>query len=153
MYPSQHLIFGTIFAILVFAIFPQIGFLNFFLIIASTVLIDVDHYLAYAVKKKDWNLKNSYKWFMENTKKFHSFPREKRNKVYGAWCFLHGIEILILLFLFHFVSKIFLFILVGFGFHLILDYLHNSLRMDRIDKFSTIYDYFKFKKLKWIEDC
>ena len=48
-----------------------------------------------------------------------------------------------------FISKYFLLVFIGFTFHLFLDILeeiHNNLR---IDKISIIYDWFKFKKLKF----
>tara|TARA_Y100000034_G_scaffold97007_1_gene118337 strand:- start:814 stop:1245 length:432 start_codon:yes stop_codon:yes gene_type:complete len=139
---------GLIFALILLVIFPQIGLIGFLLISFSTVLIDVDHYIYYIYKKKDWNLKNAHSWFIENTKKFHSLSRTQRNKVYGGFCFLHGTEILLVLLLFTIFSKYFLFIFIGFTFHLFLDITYGRILMDRIDRISSIYDFFKFKKLK-----
>jgi len=153
MYPKHHVILGFIFSLIVFTIFPQIGFLGFSIIFLSSFLIDVDHYLAYALKHNEWNIKKVINGNFAMSKKLLSLPRKKRNKYYGFVAFFHGIEVLlILLILAIFVSPIFLLILTGFLFHETLDTLHQPTYWDRIDKLSSIYDYFKFKKLKDIED-
>ena len=151
MFPSKHFIFGLIFAGFLFLIFPKINFIGFLIIIFSTVLIDVDHYLYYVYKKKDFSLRNAYNWFIEHKKKLLSLPWEQRNKFQTGFCFLHGIEVLfILLILWVFVSKYFLFVFVGFTFHLVLDIIHQRTIMDRLDRISLIYDFFKFKRLRFI---
>ena len=153
MYPQHHLVYGIIFATALFFLFPAIGWLGFFIIILSTILIDVDHYIDYAVRKKDWSLKNSFKWHINIGKKLLSFPRKQRNNIYLGLCFLHGIEILLIfLFLGIFVSKYFLFVFIGLSFHLLLDAIHQTTYWDRIDKFSLLGDYLKFKKLDNVEN-
>jgi len=153
MYLKNHIFLGFIFSLALLLISPQIGLIGFFLIFLSSVLIDIDHYLYYVYKKKDWSLKNAYKWFIKTSKIFLSLPRKQRNNLYGGFCFLHGIEILLILFLLGiFVSKFFLFIILGISFHLILDIVDESKCKDRVDKFSIIHDFLKFKKLKFIED-
>ena len=153
MIPTKHFYFGLILALILFFIFPQIGLIEFFIIIASTVLIDVDHYLYYVYKKKDWNLKKAYHWFYKNCKKYASLSEEQKNQYYGGFCFLHGIEILIILFLLgRFFSVYFYYMLIGFAFHLSLDTVHQLIQKGRVDKLSVIYDFFKFKKLKLIQD-
>ncbi len=147
MNPSKHFIFGLIFAGFLYFIFPQIGLIGFSIIIFSTVLIDVDHYLYYVYKKKNFNLKNAYKWFIKNQKKLFSLPRKQRNKFQTGFCFLHGIEVLfILLILWVFVSKYFLFIFVGFAFHLLLDSIYQTTYWDRISKVSLVNDYLKLEE-------
>lgn len=153
MYPLKHLFFGFIFSLILFFLFPQIGFINLGIVISSSVLIDVDHYLWYVYKKKDWNLKNSYNWHIGLIKKGLSFPRKKRIELYAGFCFLHGFEFLFLLSIFGILlSKFFLFIFMGVAFHLLLDIVEGTTYQDRVDKFSLLYDFFKFKKLKYIED-
>ena len=148
MYPKQHLIFGIIFSAVLFFLFPQIGLTGFLIIFLSSFLIDVDHYLYYVYKKKDLSLKHAYNWFIKKKKRFLALPRKQRNKIYIGFYFLHGIEILIVLFLFSFFSKYFLFIFTGFAFHLLLDAVDQTIYWDRVDKFSLVYDFIKFKKLK-----
>ncbi len=153
MIPRQHLFFGLIFVLILFFIFPQIGWIEFFIIIASTILIDFDHYVYYVYKKKNLNLKKAYYWFFENCKKYCSLSREQKNKYYTGFCFLHGVEILVILFfLGKFFSVYFYYILIGFSFHLFLDIVYQIYSKERVDKFSLIYDFFKFKKLKLMQE-
>lgn len=151
MYPTQHIFLGIIFSSILLFIFPQIGLLGFLIILSSTILIDVDHYIYYVYKKKDWSLKKAYNWFIKNQKKFFSLSRKQRNKFYTGFCFLHGIEVLLILFLLSFISKYFLFIFMGCAFHLFLDLIHQTTYFDRLDRISLIYDFLKFRKLRFIE--
>lgn len=121
MKPLKHLIFGILFTLILFKIFPQIGLIGFFLIISSTVLIDIDHYLYYVYLKKDWNLKNSFDWYISKIGEFNKIPKEQWNNVYFGLCFLHGIEAIIILFAFSFHFTFLLFVIIGFVFHQLLD--------------------------------
>lgn len=150
MYPKHHIIFGFIFSVILFLLFPQIEWVGFLLIFSSSILIDVDHYLYYVYKKKDLNLINAHKWFIEHEKKFFFLSRKERADFYSAFSFLHGIEILLFLLLLSIFSKYFFFIFIGFAFHLLLDIVDQTTCHDRIDKFSLISDFLKFKKLKFI---
>ena len=152
MLPLKHIIWGFIFSLLCFLLFPSIGLIGFSLILLSSVLIDVDHYLYYVYKKKDWNLKNAYNWFIKNANKFLSFPKKQRNNFYIGFYFLHGIEILLILLLLTIFSRYFFFIFIGFSFHLLFDIVYSTTSIDRIDKFSIVHDFLKFKKMKFIED-
>ena len=152
MLPKKHLFYGTIFALILYLIFPKINFIGFLLIIASTVLIDVDHYIYYVFKKKDLSLIHAYRDLKNNHNKFLLLPVEKRKEYYGCFCFFHGLETLIILFLLgFFVSEYFYFIFIGVAFHLSLDYPSWKF-YKRIDKVSIIYDFIKFRKLKNIND-
>jgi len=150
MYPTQHLLLGIIFSLVLLFLFPQIGFLGASIIILSTVLIDVDHYIYYTFKKKDLSLKNSYNWFIRKVTTFNNLPRKQRNKFYIAFCCLHGLEVLLILLIFSTMFQYFFFIFIGFSFHLLLDLVSETRHRDRIDRISLIYDFFKFKKLKFI---
>jgi len=123
MLPSKHLFFGVLFALILFVIFPQIGLIGFLLIVSSTVLIDVDHYLYYVYKKKDWSLKNAYKWHIDCGKLYLNLPKKKQQDICLGISFLHGIEMMVILFIIflYFKSPFFLFILTGFVFHQSLD--------------------------------
>jgi hypothetical protein len=153
MLPKQHLFFGVIFASILFFIFPQIGLIEFFIIVASTVLIDIDHYTYYVYKKKDLDLKRAYNWFFKDSEKYSSLSREQKDKYYTGFCFLHGFEILIVLFLLgRSISAYFYYVLIGFAFHMVLDVIAQIKIGKRIDKLSIIYDFLKFKKLKLLQD-
>jgi len=153
MLPRAHLILGILFSVTLFYLFPQIGYIGLTIILFSSVLIDIDHYFYYVYKKKDWNLKKAYFWFLKKRKQIKSLPREKRNEFYTVFPFLHGIEVLILLFLLgKFFSVYFYFVLIGFSFHLFLDISFKFTFHKRLDRISLIYSFFKFKKLKFIEE-
>lgn len=152
MFPIQHFFFGIIFSLVLIFLFPSIGLIGFSLILLSTVLIDADHYLYYLHKKKNWNLKKAYNWFIKNTNKFLSLPKKQRNNIYTGFCFLHGIEILLIFLLLTIFSRYFFFIFIGFSFHLLLDVVYSTTSIERIDRFSIAHDFLKFKKMKFIED-
>jgi hypothetical protein len=151
MYPSQHFIFGLIFSAILFFIFPKIGFLESSIILASTVLIDVDHYLYYVYKKKDFSLTRARKWFFKNRDIYlGQIPAFQKENIYGGICFLHGIEFILLLAILSFFVNIFIFILIGFFFHQILDLIEMysfSLYPHKIISFFYSINYTKHKKL------
>ena len=124
MFPKTHIIFGFIFSLILFLLFPSINWVGFFMIFASSVLIDVDHYLFYAVTKKDWSLIRAYKWFVKGTKRFEKLSIEEKKKSKSIVCIFHGIESLIILFVLSYFSNFFFFILIGFLFHELLDLIH-----------------------------
>ena len=121
MYPKQHIIFGLIFATVLFFLFPQIGLIGFSIIFLSSFLIDVDHYLFYVFYKKDCSLRNAYKWFVKLDRKFKNFSKEKKKKIKYPPLIFHGFETFIILIILLFFSKIFLYVLIGFLFHEFLD--------------------------------
>ncbi|MEA3329284.1 MAG: hypothetical protein U9Q06_00895 [Nanoarchaeota archaeon] len=151
MLPKSHIVFGLIFSLTLLLIFPEIGFVGFFIIWASSVLIDVDHYLFYVWLKKDWSLKNSYRWFVIKYRKHRKLTRRQRIervKHHGPIpCIFHGIETAIILIILSFFHQIFLFILIGILFHQFLDLIYSISFSSNFSHFgSQIYNYFKFKK-------
>ena len=152
MLPQHHLIFGTIFSAILLILFPQLGFSGFFIIILSTVLIDMDHYAYFIYKKKDWNLKHAYDWVIETGKKFYSLPKIERDKFYLGIYLLHGIEVLFVLSILGiFISKYFLFIFIGFSFHLLLDAIYQIIQEKKITKVSLVHDFLNSRKLKLVD--
>ena len=144
MLPKHHLLLGFIFSLI---LFPFIGLIGSLIVFFSSFLIDVDHYLFYVFTRKDISLKNAYIWFLKRRNKFLALPKSKRRNFPFIPCFLHGIEILIILFfLGFFISYYFYFILSGFTFHLFLDITWEIKHKSRINKISLIYDFIKFRK-------
>jgi hypothetical protein len=153
MLPQNHFFIGLIASVILYFGFPDIGILNLVVFLLASVLIDVDHYLYYVYKKKDWSLVNSVRWFLKKRAFMRKAGRKVRNEVWVGFFFLHGIEVLTLIWLLgFFIWDIFYFVLLGFLLHLILDYVHQIRERDRFDKFSIVYDYFKYKKLKFIDE-
>jgi len=148
MFPKYHIIAGAIFSFILYLVFP-VAFnpVNALIVFLSSFLIDVDHYLYYVYKKKDWSLKKSVKWFVIRRKEYKLLSFKQKGKFLSPILIFHGIESIILLFLFSFYSKIFLFVLIGFLFHLVLDFIEISLFKGRIyPKTSWIYTFIRNKK-------
>ena len=96
---------------------------------------------------------NAVKWFLAKGRVLKKMGLKGRSKFYTTLCFLHGIEVLVLLgVLGYFAWDAFYFVLLGFVLHLILDYVNEIKRGGRFDKVSIIFDYFKYKKLRFIEE-
>ena len=151
MLVKNHIAYGLVFSVILYAVFPKIGLIGMLIIFLSGILIDTDHYIYTVIKDRHWNLKKSIKYFKSARKKRSELPKSDKRKYYSAWCFIHGIESLIILFfLGRFIHYYFYFVLIGVGFHLILDLIEQIKVGGRIDKISLVYDYFKFRKLKRI---
>ena len=144
MLPKYHIIFGFLFSLILWIIFPFIGLLGFLIIFVSSVLIDADIYLYYVFTKKNFNLINAMKYYSKKRKEVLLLPMEQRAKKQGNIRIFHGIEVLLILFLLgFFINKIFLFIFIGFSFHLFLDLVEIIYYGFRIAKISLIFDFVK----------
>lgn len=151
MYPLTHAIFGALVSLLIWAIFPSITWWQILLIFASSILIDVDHYLWYAVKKKDWSLRRAYNWHMKKSEIFRKMPEKERSKYKHLVMILHGAEFWIFVILLIFLDEVFLFILIGIAIHMVLDYIDlYRLRIPFYTKISQIAVLVKNKKRKKI---
>ena len=151
MQSSTHLIFGTILALILFILFPQIQMIGFLIIILASVLIDIDHYIYYVYKKRNLSLHRAYRWFIQKKRKLQPLTKKQRTEFYTGFSFLHGIEILLITFILGvYISEYFYYVLIGFTFHILLDYIHQITWHNRLDKISLIYDFFKFKKLRYV---
>ena len=63
MYPSQHVALTALACVplkLRGWSLPELGAFA-----AGATLIDVDHYLAYAIANRDWSLPNAYRWHVQ----------------------------------------------------------------------------------------
>ncbi len=153
MLPQEHLVLGIVLGLLIFLYFPSFGLLNISIIVLSSVLIDVDHYLYYVYKKNDKSVIRAYRWYMVTHRKCKTLSKEQKKKIHFGTFFLHGIEVLIiLLVLGFFVSDIFYFILLGFTFHLLVDLSVEIVLHDDFSKVSIIYTFLRGRKLKFIDE-
>jgi hypothetical protein len=109
MLPKWHVLTGAIFSFIVY-FFLSITFFQAVLIFISSVFIDVDHHIWFIQRKKDFNLKRAYSWYLKIPKNHKPFMH-----------FFHTLEFFILIFLFSFFWNSFLYILIGMLFHSILD--------------------------------
>jgi hypothetical protein len=152
MLPKKHFLYGAIVAVFLFFV-PFVNFWESLVFLVSTVLIDVDHYFYYVSKKRKYDIKGAYRWFKAKEKLWKALQPHDRKHYYTGFYLFHGIEWLIIFFLLgYFCNSIFYFIFLGMLFHLILDWvMQERYSYPYRFKFSVIYDYFKFKKLRLIE--
>jgi len=149
MLPKIHILVGAITTIIIFILFPSISLLGLLLLFLSSFLIDFDHYLYYAIIKKDISLSRAYKWFM-NKRSIANKMKPIQLAQYKKEIFLfHGIEFWIVLLLLILVNKIFLFILLGIIIHMTLDFIElYSRNYPLYQKTSQLYNYKKNQGLK-----
>lgn len=153
MRPHEHLIIGIIASVILYLLYPSTGIIGILLIISTTVLVDVDHYIFYVFKKKDINLVRAYKWYINNIRKTHHLSREEKRKIFFGFHFLHGVEILAIIYLLYLkVSPIFLYVLIGYSLHYFADLIVEGIWCRTLDKISVIYSFFRGRKLKFIDD-
>ena len=122
MLPKTHAILAAIFSLLIYFIFHLYLF-SVVLIFLASVFIDFDHYLWYFYRKKSLNLKDAYFWFKEKRQKWLKLSKKGREDYKRVYLVFHSIEFWIILGLLSFINQIFLFILIGVLFHMILDYI------------------------------
>ncbi len=120
MLPKYHLLYGFIFCLVLLILFPQITLFGAVIMLLSTVLIDVDHYLSYLFLQNDFSLRNAIKHF-NNIRRKYGFTKMKSIK--SPLMVLHAGETIILLALLSLNYLFFLYILIGFLFHIFLDFI------------------------------
>jgi len=108
-----HLFTSTIIAI---ALYPIFGWKVIF-VIAGGVLIDMDHYLWYVFKYRNFNVFDCYKYYIDG------LDKEKYKKNLGIVLVFHTIEFLLLMIFLSFYSKLSLLFVIGLLAHYLLDFI------------------------------
>jgi len=111
MVPKWHILFGFVFAYIVYW-FTSITIFEASLIFLASVLIDFDHYLWIIKRKGYFNLKKAYYWHKKLPKKHKSIMH-----------IFHSIEFILFIGALSFYFNFLFFILIGIIFHSILDIL------------------------------
>lgn len=109
MLPKHHFLLGLVFVI-VLVLFFDITYFQAFIILASSILIDADHYLFYINKKKDYSLIKAYYWFK-------NLPKDHKPILQ----LFHTIEFMIFLAVLSYSSYYALLVLLGVLFHSLID--------------------------------
>ncbi len=125
MYPRQHVILGAIFSLMLYFLFHA-NLVNSLIVFLSSVLIDADHYLFYAIGKRDFSYTGAYSWHVEQEIKAKRMAKKGIRKR-GPFHLFHTIEFHILLLLLSFSNAIFFYALVGFVFHSAVDFVDLAL--------------------------
>jgi hypothetical protein len=106
-----HILFSFLFGLVTY---PFIGFYSV-VVFLSGFVFDVDHYIYYAIRKRDWSLINAYLYCIPGSKVFEPHP--------DVLHIFHTVEVWLVLFLSGiFFHKIFLFVLLGLIFHMLFDW-------------------------------
>ena len=144
MLPKKHIIYGAIFSLILFLIFPSITIFSAILIFLSAVLIDADHFILYVYEKKDFSLKKADKWFRSHGNALSNLSKKEQSKYKSRIFLFHGIEFWIVLTILSFINKIFLWILIGILFHMSLDWTYAYRKKEPMNqKISQIYNYIR----------
>ena len=112
MLPKGHILFGAIFSLILFLFF-NISLSYSVIIFLSSFLIDVDHYFFYVQRKKDWNPKRAFRWFVA-----------LGNKHKPLMLLFHNIEFLILVLIISVFYNVFFFISIGLSFQWVGDIIY-----------------------------
>ena len=149
MQPRWHILWGFVFSYLT-AYFFHLSLPYFLILFLSTwFFIDLDHVVLYILETKNFHPRKFLEHHAIEKSQRSSLSEEEKLKQEFPHFFLHGIEFLILLIILSFLNETFLFILIGFLFHLILDCIcmfHDEENI--LFKLSQTYTYIKNKKAK-----
>lgn len=120
MFPRWHILFGGMFALLIWAIVPGINPIFPLLIFLSSFLIDFDHYMCSVFKTKKFGLFHSFNYYRELMKE------ELKKKAAGFkeksdFYIFHTIEFHVLIGLLGFFWIGFFYVFIGMVFHSLLD--------------------------------
>lgn len=147
MLPKWHILLGAVFSFLIYYLF-SLTLAQFLIIFISSFMIDIDHYLFYIFLKKKFNPYQAYKWFFDGMKEYLKLAIEERKRFKKCIFIFHGIEFWIIFAGLCFVNKVFLWILIGVMFHMILDFAEIFYYKEPFySKFSQIYVFIKNKYL------
>lgn len=151
MLVKYHILFGLVFSIILYLVFP-LTVLEASVIFLSSFLIDVDHYLWHIFNKKSMSLKKSIDYFFNKRKKYTLMDSKEREKYKKTILFFHSLEFLIIVLLLSFINRFFLFVFIGLFFHLFLDILeYIYIKEPLYSKLSIILILIKNKnKKEWI---
>lgn len=129
MYPLTHLILSLI-LVLFLRILNVLSPIYLLIILLSALLIDVDHWFVYVIKKKDFSISKSYKWFI---------ALSKLKKQPKFLCIFHTVEFFILIIILSLKFEFFQMVLIGMIFHMALDILDSIKEREYMKEISLIY--------------
>jgi len=110
-----HVVVSSIIALVLYPVFNW----TVLLILVGGVLIDIDHYIWYIFKHKNFDIFECYRQFTEVGEKsnFRIFS--------GITLFFHTIEFTILMLILSFINELALMFTIGLVVHYFLDIIHQ----------------------------
>lgn len=131
MLPKKHVFFGLAASLILFPIFLW----KVLLFLIATVFIDFDHYLLYAIKKRDLNLKNAYAFLKILDEK------QKRPVFKGTYtlflCIFHTYEFLLIILILTITYNPIFPVFLGLIFHVTTDII--SIKFQYNKKYFLFY--------------
>jgi hypothetical protein len=120
MLPRWHILYGSIFAALLYVAAPKTNLIYVLLVFLASVFIDLDHYFCSVVKGKHLSLKKAFEYHQKL-----NVEEEKRKgkgiKQKGDFHLFHTIEFHILIGLLGIFWVGFFYIFIGMMFHSLID--------------------------------
>jgi len=121
MLPKYHILIGLVFSSILYLIF-NISIFTSLLVFFSSFLIDVDHYIIYIFKTKDFSLTKTYKCGVETAKAWRKLKPSERKKYKKPIFIFHGVEFWIFLLLLSFFNFYFFWVFLGVIIHMVGDF-------------------------------
>ncbi len=109
MLPKWHFLLGLIFSSILVYLY-KFSIFGGMIILASSILIDLDHYLVYLIRYKDFSVSRAYNWHKSLDSEHKPFMH-----------LFHSVEFILLIGALSFLSDTFLLIFLGLLFHSFLD--------------------------------
>jgi hypothetical protein len=147
MKPKIHLILGTLLLVAFYLIFPKTSLVNLTILWFSTwFLIDSDSPMIYFIKNKTINPRKFIEYYNKRKKVWKSLTLEEKKEFKYPIRIFHNLEFLLLLTLISIKVSFIFYLLIGFFFHLVLDWVYKfSKRENILKKVSLIYVLIKNK--------
>ena len=139
MLPKWHLLFSFVLSYVLIFFFHFSLLAGLIIFLSASIIIDLDHIIFYAFKFREISPTRFTKHFLATHNRWKKLSIKQR-ATYKRWhFFFHSLEFLILLGVLTTVHKVFLWILFGFLFHLVLDHCqliyeeeHPSVKVSQI---------------------
>jgi hypothetical protein len=154
MNTKKHIIYGVLFTS-IFSILLNLNLLEYLILFLSTWLfIDLDHVLRYFIKTRNLNPKKFFEAHHKLNENWLKLSKKQKQKYKLPVFIFHNLETLFLIFLLSQLIPIFYLVLMGFLFHMILDYLEIIAHKDPIIlKLSLIgLVFYNKKRIKFNQD-
>jgi len=116
---THHVVTGLIISIILYHVFGNYVIILF----ASSFLFDIDHYIEYIIRKKDFSLIKAYREAKELDRKSRLY---KKLLVTDILHIFHTAEFFLIIAVLSFFNKIFLMMLIGLLTHEALDLLQMA---------------------------
>lgn len=122
MLPKWHVLYGFVFVIILISFF-KFSLFGAIIVFLTTIFIDVDHILIYFIETRSLDLNNFYSWSMKKREWYRNLSEKDRENLRQPHFILHGIEFVLFLIPLILIHNLFLWVLIGVLFHLVLDFI------------------------------